>query len=240
MNDDRFDTSQYRKALWEKEYGMRKNLPSSITTKPSSALERFMRNYPDIDKEITIDLGSGNGRNILYLLENGFEKAIGVEFSKVAINQAMELAILRGFKDRAIFYEQSLNYPIVAREASIPLITDMMTMHSLTQRDRNIMADQVSRLLKPGGYFVFHTISTDCEQAQSLMEEIPGPESNSYRFKVEDDYVTEKVFTLGELKELFYPLELIEHDFIERYTPAFGDIYKRVYLYGVMQKPTKP
>jgi len=63
-----------------------------------------------------------------------------------------------------------------------------------------------------------------------------GPEDNSYRFKVESNIVNEKAFTENELKTMFDPLELILIEAKEEFTPAFGDVFKRLYYYGVFRK----
>ncbi|MFQ5493334.1 MAG: class I SAM-dependent methyltransferase [Candidatus Dojkabacteria bacterium] len=238
------DLPLYRKQLWEKEYSSRFNLPSTKADKPSRAMRRFIDEVNPKERNRALALGSGNGRNAFFLIESGFEHILGIEFAPTAIEQAKTTAENRKLSDRVEFREQSAGDPIDAPDRSFDLIIDMMTMHALTKTDREAMAESVRRLLAPGGYFVFYTIAglTEYEGEKTafgdLVESSPGPEPGSYRFDVEGDTVTEKGFTEEEITQMFPNFELVTLEPVTEFTPAFGDVYKRVYYYGVMQLPS--
>lgn len=236
MNNKDIDTSDYRHKVWEKEYQNRKNLPSSKTYFPSRALKNFLEQFNPNNRLTALDLGSGNGRNSIFLSYEGYEKVVGVEFVKSIVEEAKERVKKLDLEDKITFINQSLGVPIDYPDETFDLIIDMMVMHSLTKEDREVMISEVKRLLKPNGYFIFYTIAAESEAALDLMKKMKGPEDNSYRFKVESDIVTEKAFTENELKTMFDPLELILIEAKEEFTPAFGDVFKRLYYYGVFRK----
>src|SRR5690606_14675277 len=89
------------------------------------------------------------------------------------------------------------------------LIIDMTVLHSLTKESREKTIEHIKRLLKPNGYYLIFTLLANSPAVIELKKNMPGPEDDSYRFKYEDDVITEKAFTLAELKDCFKPLTLI-------------------------------
>jgi SAM-dependent methyltransferase len=181
--------------IWEKEYKVRKNLPSTKSSHASRALTTFLLEVTNLNKSLAVDMGSGNGRNSIYLAEYGFEKVVGVELSPTAIELAYDAVSETAVQDKVEFIEQNLGSPIHLPDNSVDLIIDMMTMHSLSKEEREIYAKEVMRMLKPDGHLVFYTIAAESEEAQDLIKKSPGNELNSYTFKVEEDTVFEKAFS---------------------------------------------
>ena len=94
--------------------------------------------------------------------------------------------------------------------------------------------DLIQRLLKPGGFFVFYTIAAESKAAKALFESNPGPEENSYI--IPQSKMIERAFTDEELVAAFDRLKIIRLDHKIEFTPAFGDVYEREYISGVMKK----
>lgn len=239
MNDTKQinpDSEEYRQGIWEKEYSERKNVPSTETSFPSRALQRFLDEFKPEEKTNALDLGSGNGRNSIFLIQQGYQKVLGIEFSKVAFDNAQDKVKTLHWEDRLQFLNQNLAKDIPAKDRSFDLAIDMMTMHALTKEARENMIKEAIRLLKAGGYFVFYTIAGESQDAQKLRQENPGPEEYSYRFEVEGDIITEKAFTREELERLFEPLKLIKLEPVFNTTTAFQGEFSRTYYYGVFKK----
>ncbi len=83
------------KAFWNKEYADPKHITMSF--EPAGDLQSFerwgIRNaewYPFPKDGLVLDIGCGNGRNIIYLCEKYGMKGFGVDVSGVAIDQAKE------------------------------------------------------------------------------------------------------------------------------------------------------
>ncbi len=233
---DDIDSLHYRGQLWDKEYAHKQDIPSSRTFFPSRALKTFIEKYPDIEKEFAVDGGSGNGRNSFFLIDNGFQRVYGRELSKVAVKFANEKARELKLEDMLTFEQGSMGERLDFEDSSADLVIDMMAMHAMLFEDRANWIEEIKRVLKPGGYFVFYTIATESPAAQDLIEYNPGPEDNSYRFERDGMVFTEKTFTKDELVRILSPLQLIELEAHTEFTPAFGDVYERMYYSGIFQK----
>jgi len=221
-----------QKNRWEQEYSQLQNLPSSRTRKPSNALMQFLDSYPDL-KGTALDLGSGNGRNSEYLAQQGYT-VTGIEFSQTANKLAREAIEEENLEKQVTFLEQSVGEPLPFPDASFDLIIDMMVLHLLDAAEREIYRHEVIRLLKPGGFYLFYTIAADSPAAQELFQSSPGPEPHSY--VIPQTGMIEKGFTEEELVEMFVPLQHVQLEKETRFTPAFGDVYERVYYSGIFQK----
>lgn len=225
-----YDSIEYRKKLWEKEYGSRKALPSTNTFNPSSSLRKFLKKYPDIKKDYALDIGCGNGRNSMYLIDNGFKSVLAIDLSEKAIE------IANTEKEKSSKYS---NIEYIAGDVAevldtvnerFDLIIDMTVMHSLTEESRKRTVKHIKRLLKPNSYFLIFTLMADSPAVIDLKAKFPGSEPNSYRFKYENDVISEKAFTLNELKELFKPLKLVEYEQYQTVTRAFKGEFPRIYI----------
>ncbi len=239
------DTTVYRRKVWDKEYAGRNNLPSTKATAdhPSRAFRIALEEIPEIKRGKLLDLGAGNFRNSIWAVkEAGFENAVGVEFSDSGVRLGNKAITANSLEAKIKVLHQSVGEKIDYLDESFDVAIDMMVMHSLNLDDRKAMANELQRLLKPDGYFVFYTIAGLMEFENektafgNLVERNPGPEAGSYRFQVDNDWITEKGFTKEEIESLFPEFELLTLEPRVEFTPAFGDVFKRVYYYGVMRK----
>jgi len=222
-----------QRAKWELEYQKRKDLPSSRTDKPSRALLDFLETHHLLDGEV-LDIGSGNGRNAIYLGKQG-RQVTGIEIATTAIQEAKVRAKESGLNANIDFLEFSAgeeHWPFVDNQFALAL--DMMVLHVLDKKERENYARELVRVLKPGGFFVFHTIASDSPAAQELFKTSPGSEPNSYI--IPQSGMVEKTFTREELESLFAPLTIESFERKTEFTHAFDGVYEIVYYSGVMKK----
>lgn len=223
-----------QKERWEKEYQELKNLPSTRTQNPSKALIWFETEYLKTGKAkpgAALDIGSGRGRNSIYLAKIGFN-VTAIETATSALDESRSLAKETGVKVN--FIEANAGSTLPFPDGSFDLVIDMMTMHLLDPQERENYASEVKRVLKPNGYFLFYTIAAGSPQALKLFKESPGPEPHSYI--VPQSGMVEKCFTKGELEELFSPLRMIHFEDRWETTSAFSGKYERDYYLGLMEK----
>lgn len=239
------DTTNYRRQVWEREYKQRHLVPSTNAgpDHPSRAFRTMLEKFPKIPKDLLLDLGSGNGRNLIWAIKDaGFQKAVGIEFVHAAVKNTNESIQTHNLGESILVLEQSVGEPFPIASNSCTVVLEMMTMHALTQEVRAHMVAEVSRVLKPGGYIIGYTISALREfngektAFADLAEKNPGPEENSYRFMVENDVVTEKGFTEHDLQTIFPGTEVVYIQPNEEFSQAFGDVYKRIYYTYVLRK----
>ena len=187
--------------FWNKEYRSGNNL--ALSDNPSSDLERFMRWYEREQKEaykhpeILLDIGCGNGRNLIYLAKNYGLRGHGYDISKEAIDQAKKKS-----DDLPLEYSVlSMTEPIPLPDNSVDLVLDMMSSHFLNEEGRSKLLAEISRVLRPGGWFFWKTfLLTEDKNAQRLIHDHPAGEKNSYIHPKIG--VLEHVFTEGEIEDL--------------------------------------
>jgi cyclopropane fatty-acyl-phospholipid synthase-like methyltransferase len=219
---------------WEKEYKEDKNLISSRTDKPSTFLVELLENYQG-NKQAALDLGSGKGRNSKYLSEQGFEQVVGVEISQTAIEYAKQLVNQAGLESRVSFIQHSVGEPLTFEDKSFDLIVSMMVLHLLTPQERQVYIQEVQRLLKPGGMYIFTTLCSKAPAAQDLFANHPGPYPLSYI--IPQSGVIEQTFTEQDLRIMFNKLEIVELEEYSTQTEYGGKLYDWIYYNGIYRNP---
>ncbi len=101
-----------------------------------------------------VDLGCGTGGNTLYLAEHGFD-AVGVDFSRAAVEQSLREADRRGLADRARFVLGDVTAErIPGVEGPFDLVVAYNTLQDLWGGQRPAMAATIRRLSRPGSAVV--------------------------------------------------------------------------------------
>lgn len=143
------------KQFWNEEYKDPRHF--ALSAEPSGDLEKFARWALRNKREdllsrysFIVDAGCGNGRNLIYLAKAFGAKGIGYDLSDVAVTQAAAAA--RGLP--VTFVVQDIASPIPADDESADIILDLMSSHYLDEAGRERFKQEVTRVLKPGGYLV--------------------------------------------------------------------------------------
>jgi SAM-dependent methyltransferase len=192
--------------FWDKEYAQPIHL--ALSTKPAEDLLKFLRylerqyNGPFLSKgDSVLDLGCGNGRNLIHLGKAYGIQGIGYDMSREAIDQAIEAS-----KNLLLSYEvRSIAWPLPLPDNSQTLVLDMMTSHFLRSEERDALRHDIHRVLAHRGWFFFKTHVQD-EDAHSsrLLRDYPADEPGSY---IHPEFgVLEHVYTEKEIEEVFSPL----------------------------------
>ncbi|WP_129673967.1 cyclopropane-fatty-acyl-phospholipid synthase family protein [Candidatus Chloroploca sp. Khr17] len=99
-----------------------------------------------------LDLGCGVGRTCIYLAAAGWE-VDGVDFVPEAITLATERVAQAGVSERVRLFQASVTaMPFLS--GPYDLAIDIGCMHALTGDDLRAYADEVARLVSPGGRYV--------------------------------------------------------------------------------------
>lgn len=171
-------------AFWDAEY--REGGHLALSMNPSEDLEKFVRwleresghKFLNITTSV-LDLGCGNGRNLIWLAEQFSMRGIGYDISKEAISQAERYA----HSHNLLFTldVRSIVGPIPVPDSSQTLVLDMMTSHFLKSGERTKLIEEIYRILKPGGYFFYKTFLLDEDKnAARMLEENPTEEERTY------------------------------------------------------------
>ncbi len=186
-------------AFWNKEYKNKEHIV--LSSNPSEDLVKFTRwlsrqhGGKYLNKTISIlDLGCGNGRNLIYLAQQFGCHGVGFDISHEATAQATRLS-----NDLPLEYEtRTIAGPIPLPDQSQTIVLDMMTSHFLKEAERKILIGEIARLLRPDGWLFFKTFLRDEDQhAERLLRENPAGEEGSYIHPIIG--VSEHVFTEKEI-----------------------------------------
>ena len=187
--------------FWDHEYTEGGNLKLSV--EPAEDLEKFTRWLPrqkdavQVHRdESALDLGCGNGRNLIHLARTFHMTGIGYDISAAAIKEAKTLS-----EGLPLSYEaRSIAGDISVPDESQAIVLDMMTSHFLNAKERAHLRDEIFRVLRPGGWLFMKTFLLDEDlHSARLLREHPADEPNTYIHPVIG--VPEHVYSETELTE---------------------------------------
>ncbi len=170
------------KEFWNKEYQTSEHLALSMNV--SEDLEKFAnwlereygRAYLNPVARI-VDIGTGNGRNIIYMSNNYGMHGTGYDISEVAIKEAEV-----NKEDLPLTFEvRSMTEPLPEKDGSVTLVLDMMSSHFLRKAEREQLLAEIVRVLKPGGWLFFKSFLADEDlHTKRLLKESPADEAGAY------------------------------------------------------------
>ncbi len=219
------------KKFWNKEYKKtpRQEGHLALSDNPSEDLIKFTRwlerQYDGVylaPKDSVLDIGCGNGRNLIYLAKEFGIEGMGIDISKEAIAYAKKNSA--GLP--LAFETHSIAEAVPLPDGSQTLVLDMMTSHFLNAEEREHLRDEIARVLKPGGWLFFKTFLLEGdEHARRLLREHPAQERGSYIHPTFGG--TEHVFTEEEIQKLLVPHFTIERTIKSHAHLRDGRAYKR-------------
>ena len=170
------------KDFWNREYKTSEHL--ALSTAPSEDLEKFTRFLErEYKREFlnayarVLDLGCGNGRNLIYLAQAYGMKGVGYDISDEAIKQARLAS-----EGLPISYEvRSIAEPLPLPDGSQTFVLDMMTSHFLRKAEREALREEIVRVLRPGGWLFFKSFLADEDMhVKRLFKGSPADEPGAY------------------------------------------------------------
>lgn len=220
--------------IWEKEYRNPKLVTlSDVPAKCVKDFVRFLRKERgfDFNNIRVLDLGCGNGKNSLYIKEQGENiEVTGLEISDTVIMHARKLI------PDGNFIKQSIGTIWPIDDQSFDIILDVTASNSLNESERDVYLKEIHRVLKPGGYFFLRALCKDGDKnAQTLLKTSPGKEKDTYIMPGLG--LTERVFSQNDLNANYsYLGQNLYLDKETHYTQFNGRSYKRNFWVGVWGK----
>lgn len=171
------------RTFWDREYRSAEHL--ALSTEPSEDLEKFCRFVERHEGKrqlnphaLAVDMGCGNGRNLIYLARAYGMRGMGYDISEEAIRQAQSAS-----EGLSITYEaRSIEGDFAdIRDGSASVVLDMMTSHFLRADAREHLRDEIMRMLRPGGWLFFKSFLGEGDlNAQRMLKDYPADESQAY------------------------------------------------------------
>ncbi|MEI6296680.1 MAG: class I SAM-dependent methyltransferase [bacterium] len=198
------------KKFWNKEY----STPGifNLSTEPAEDLKKFTRwlereygkGFLDNRTDV-LDLGCGNGRNLIYLSESFGCRGYGYDISDEAINQAKSAS--KGLP--LTFQARTIAGRFELENESMDIVIDMMASHYLKEKERVIYLNEIVRIIKPGGWMFFKSFLKEEDQhAERLLKQNSAGEEDSYIHPKHGTY--EHVWAEEKMIEFFEPYFDIE------------------------------
>lgn len=193
------------KQFWNKEY--KKGGHLALSTTVSEDLEKFARWLERETKREylnplskVLDIGTGNGRNLIYLSETYGLRGVGIDISETGIAEAKKTVGALPIE----FSVGSMENPLPVPDQSITIALDMMTSHFLKKAGREQLRAEILRVLKPNGWLFFKSFCADEDMhTKRLLSEHAADEEGAYIHP--EIGVYEYVWTEDAAKEFFEP-----------------------------------
>jgi SAM-dependent methyltransferase len=225
------------KDFWNKEYRTGEHL--ALSDEPAEDLEKFCRFLERAEGKAhlnvtmqSLDLGCGNGRNLIYLAQSYGMRGVGYDISDVAVRQAETASTGLPLK----YTVRSIEGPLDLPDRSVALALDMMTSHFLKEKEREFLRDEILRVLRPGGWLFFKSFCADKDlHVKRLLKESPGDEEGAYIHPKIGVY--EFAWSERGLREFFTPYFEIRKIERSHKHMSHGKAFKRRTITAYLQKP---
>jgi SAM-dependent methyltransferase len=218
---------QHGANFWDREYIEGGNL--KLSTEESEDLAKFIRwlgrqkdTLPVVKGESAVDVGCGNGRNLVYLAEHLGLTGTGYDTSTAAIKEAESLS-----RNLPLSYTvRSIAGDLPLADNSQAIALDMMASHFLSATEREHLRDEIFRMLRPGGWLFLKTFLLDEDlHSERLLREFPSGEPNTYIHPVIG--VPEHVYSEAELTEFLEERFLVRKVYRSHKHISHGQARKR-------------
>lgn len=212
---------------WEEEYDRKRLMTGDKPAKSFLKLVKQLRKEGvDFEQVRVLDLGSGEGKNAIYLAGLGAEvDCIEIAANAVAVTQQKIAAGNLGEQVRVSQGSICEIYPF--DDDSFDLVIDVTSSNSLTEAERNMYLFESNRVLKPGGQMFVRALCKDGDNnAKQLIKHHPGPEHDTYT--IPEWGQTERVFSESDIRALYgqyFNITKLEKE--THYSKFNGRTYKR-------------
>lgn len=230
-------THEEQQRLWEKEHKFPYVLKQMDSEEPSGGVVRF---YEWLSSKTTtenlkgLEICCGKGRSVIWLAKQKIDMT-GFDFSKNAIKEAKRRAKLSDVQSNTNFLVQDATKPWKFDSDSFDFVVDCFATTDIESvAGRNFARDEAMRVLKPNGYLLVYTLSTDNEFHREMIKASPTSQGNAFLHPTTGKF--EKTWDVKELEGFYSRLTLIESKRIPKMSTFFGKEYKENNIWMIFGK----
>lgn len=152
MSDRRQDLAHDQREHWEGTYGAN---PEMYGSRPSEPAVYAADLFAGSGAERVLELAAGHGRDTLYFAQQGFS-VVATDFSDVAVAEIRRASQERRIAIRVTATVHDMREPLPFVNESIDAVYAHMALcMALSSSEIHALVDEVARVLKPGGRFVY-------------------------------------------------------------------------------------
>lgn len=166
---------------------------------------------------MVLDIGSGRGLWVVKLARLGF-RVIGIEYVESIVAKANADIKLEGIEKQARFMHGDVR-DIPFTDKGFELVTDIGTLQHLPETDWATYAREITRVMKPGGYFLNVTLSRETTSFLGLNPKVDSQKSFekfgvTYHFSDREDVtrIFQKMLVPVKQEVRFFDTKTDPHD----------------------------
>lgn len=181
-----------------------------------------------------LEIGCGKGRNSIWLAKQEITMT-AFDFSRIAIEEAKRRTLENNLKNHPHFFVHDATdlWPLASN--SFDFAIDCFASTDIDSlKGRTFARDELKRILKPNGYLLVYTLSTEDTFHQEMRQSSPALEKNSFFHPSNGKF--EKVFEEEELKDFYQEWQWIEQKRLHKTAAFFNEKYSCSHFWIVLQK----
>lgn len=229
-----------QKEIWELEHKTSKAIPSETSQTfvgPSNSVIEFVKYLKKcgiVSPAKVVDIGSGKGRNSIYLAESGYE-VFAMDYIQSALDFLTQRARVNGVVRQIHSYNTEIDKKWPFEDNFFDAALDSFSSIDIETREgREVYKKEMYRTLKPGGYALVTVVSVDDEWERQLIRENPGREKNSTIWPQNNKF--QKDYDKKELREFYQEFEIIGLKEVKKSAHKLGKNYMATNLYLILRK----
>ncbi len=152
MSHEQPDLGAAQRQHWQDTYRAHPNMYGSA---PSAPAVHAAQVFKAAGAELVVELAAGHGRDALYFAQRGF-KVLATDFSAVAVEQIRRAAQAQGVAAQVSAEVHDLREPLPLEDATVDAVFAHMALcMALSTKEIHALVDEVRRVLRPGGIFIY-------------------------------------------------------------------------------------
>lgn len=158
MKTGHVELARAQQERWQTAYEHNPRLHGS---EPSAAARWTAEHFGAVGIDDVLELGAGQGRDALYLARQGFS-VHATDFSESALGQLRLDAQREGLDDRVTAALHDVRDPLPPADATVGAVyANLLLNMALSRAELRSLVNEIHRVLRPGGLFVYTVWSTD-------------------------------------------------------------------------------
>ncbi|GAA3785207.1 class I SAM-dependent methyltransferase [Streptomyces chiangmaiensis] len=152
MDEENREPADAQRSQWQETY---RSHPGMYGQAPSAPAVHAARVFRSAGAGSVLELGAGHGRDTLYFAREGFTVR-ALDFSAVGLGQLRDAARAQGVEDRVATMMHDVRGPLPLPDGIVDAVfTHMLLCMALSTEEIHALVDEVRRVLRPAGAFVY-------------------------------------------------------------------------------------